>query len=166
LYICPEPEGLPQALQTLVSIVADSKAIYFKVAGTATSILRPDKLVVYFRSLNDLIRMANKFAGLSPELRSQEAPFTARLDHQGLLSWGVDPNHHASGGWSSNGESWRLWVTNRLAAFIIAAQQSRPPIEDASAYALQRMQMDGVDVASWIPTSTWLRAMTEAEGSA
>ena len=52
-------------------------------------------------------------------------------------------------GWQER-ESWRLWVTNRLAVALVAARRDGAAVEPWR-YALARAELDGVDVATWAP---------------
>lgn len=84
---------------------------------------------------------------------AQGVPFTAPLGDDGLLSWGMDPPAAAqSHAWAER-ESWRLWVTNRLATAILAASVA-PTVAGAPtpwAYAMTRIRLDRVDPVTWTP---------------
>jgi hypothetical protein len=78
-------------------------------------------------------------------------PFTAALTPDGLLSWGVDPPRSSClPGWRGV-ESWRLWVTDRLARALLRARSlgcaDLPPWR----YARLRLALEGVDTAEWLP---------------
>jgi hypothetical protein len=81
-------------------------------------------------------------------------PFTAALDDDGLLSWGVDPpaaQHLLN--WQPR-ESWRLWLTNRLANALLTARGTPAPTakpREPWEYALERLRLDGVDTDTWAP---------------
>ena len=52
-------------------------------------------------------------------------------------------------------ESWRLWLTNRLANALLTAKRT-PASSSASSlrpwqYALERLRLEGVDTSSWTP---------------
>jgi hypothetical protein len=88
------------------------------------------------------------------ELRDVPAhgvPFTGTLAPSGVLSWGLDPpSDDALPEWRER-ESWRLWVTNRLALYLLTAKQSRCASPSAWDFALHRLCLDGVDVKTWTP---------------
>ena len=93
-------------------------------------------------------------AQLSSELAgcpSQGVPFTAELaGSEGLLSWGMDPprSQHMLE-WQER-ESWRLWVTNRLALALVAARRDGGLLEPWQ-YALARIELEGIDATTWTP---------------
>ena len=79
-------------------------------------------------------------------------PFTAALADDGLLSWGMDPPHSDRiPGWSGI-ESWRIWVTNRLARNILRARALGSGGLEPWHYALMRLGLEGVDTDGWLPT--------------
>jgi len=155
LYVSPHPEALPDVFETLLRVLADSKADRFKVGSDGPGILRPDKLVVYFDELEHLQACAES---LAPEIAGQPAqgvPFAAEVSDDGLLSWGIDPPRREAVLGDSR-ESWRVWVAGRLAAALVAAQER--PNEDLPAwrFALERLRLEGVDVDTWTPSpSLW-----------
>jgi hypothetical protein len=78
-------------------------------------------------------------------------PFSCELgDRDGLLSWGVDPprSEHTLE-WQER-ESWRLWLTNRLALALVGARLDGGALEPWR-YALARVELEGVDTATWAP---------------
>jgi hypothetical protein len=50
-------------------------------------------------------------------------------------------------------ESWRLWVTNRLAIALLAARRSPLRAMTAWEFAVVRLELDGVDIATWAPAA-------------
>ena len=49
-------------------------------------------------------------------------------------------------------ESWRLWLTNRLAVALLAARRDGGPLEPWQ-YALARLEIDGIDPSTWAPSA-------------
>lgn len=154
LYVSPTIDDLPDVLPLALNVLSRNRVRHFKIGRDAAGLLRPDKMVVYFTSDDDLMETAE---GLKRELHGCEAqgvPFTAGLGVDGLLSWGVDP---PAGGhvlpWIGL-ESWRLWVTNRLASALIAARTGEASSMEPWQFALHRLQLDGVDTRSWTPEGT------------
>jgi len=141
-------------LRTTLDVVVASAAVQLKVGRTLGQVLRSDKLVVYFDGLPALQDTA---ARLGPRIAGAAAhgvPFTAPIDAAGLLSWGLDPpDRHV---WTSSGGSFRLWMAQRLAAAITsahaAAGEAGAKAAAAAAFAVQRLQLDGVDTATWTPS--------------
>jgi hypothetical protein len=76
-------------------------------------------------------------------------PFTSDAD-AGLLSWGADPKPKGT----EVGQSWRQWVTGRLATEMVAARNATVDVEPWR-YALERLRLDGIDPQTFIPTGRW-----------
>ncbi len=156
LYISPSPDALRSVFDLVVPVITQSKAFSFKMGKDVFGILRPDKLVVYFEDFAGLQTVAQELQPVLSAFPGQGVPFTAALTSDGMLSWGIDPpTAYNSSIWSTR-ESWRLWVTNRLAVALLAArvapQNSVPPYQ----FALERLRLDGVDTTTWTPVeSIW-----------
>lgn len=155
LYVSPRPEHIRDAFDVVVRTLSLLPAVSFKVANTASGMLRPDKLVAYFRSRADLTEAAEVLGRELAGCEAQGVPFTAPLDGSGLLSWGVDPpDDERALRWLGR-ESWRLWLVQRLGAALSIAKSAR----SASAvepwrFALERVRRHGVDVETWTPPAT------------
>jgi hypothetical protein len=151
LYISPLPEDLPAALSTALELVERSDATKFKVGKHVDGLLRPDKLIFYFRERSAMDRMADRLTPALRALRPHGVPFTAAIPGSGLLSWGADPPRDTRVLSSQERESWRLWVTNRLAAALLVARGSDPTRAPAWQLALERLRLDGINPATWTP---------------
>jgi hypothetical protein len=125
-----------------VDALAATGPVAFKVARRPDGLLRPDKLVAYFASLDGLRRAAARLEPAVRGLRAQGVPFTAAVTEDGLLSWGADPPDRGLG-------SWRAWLCGRLAEHLVDA--SRAGVRDPAAEAARRVAADGVDPATWAP---------------
>jgi hypothetical protein len=151
LYVSPMPEHLPEALRCSVEVLAGVGAMGLKVGSDLSGILRPDKLIGYFSSFDQL---GEAGAELRAQLDGQTAhgvPFTADISPDGLLSWGVDPPPSEQSPGLDGGESWRLWLANRLALSLLAARGAAAPGVEPWKYALERIALDGVDPRTWAP---------------
>jgi hypothetical protein len=152
LYVSPQPEELPAAFRTVVDVLSDSAAYAFKVGCDAIGLLRPDKLVIYFSDYERLEQTARELALRLSGCPAHGVPFTAAIGEDGLLSWGADPRPE-KGILSWQGpESWRLWITNRLAVALISARSSASGTLQPWQFALERLRMENVDTATWAPT--------------
>ncbi len=156
LYVSPLPELVPVAFSAAAGVAEEVGAVALKVGNDAPSFLRPDKIVLYF---SDFDRVSAAAARLSHELAGcpgHGVPFTAELvGNDGLLSFGIDPPRaeHALA-WQDR-ESWRLWLTNRLAVALVAARRDGGSLEPWQ-YALARLELDGIDPSTWVaPTDLW-----------
>src|SRR2546425_2803776 len=149
LYISPACGFIRDAFQTVVEVLADTQAIDFKIGKDLSGLLRPDKLVVYFSSIegcqDTAVLLKEKLAGLP----AHGVPFTCEIADNGLLSWGIDPPAEEQIFNGQESESWRLWVTNRLATALLIAKAGASDRVEAWQYALERLRLDGVDTQSW-----------------
>jgi len=174
LYLSPKPEFLREAFQVFVEVLSDSRAQHFKVGWDAAGLLRPDKMVAYFRGFETLAEAGQKMTARLSGCAAQGVPFTAALEDDGLLSWGIDPVAEW-GTLSWERPSWRLWVTNRLANALVAAKsaantsgaglpacpepgQSPTPRLVPWRFALERLRLENVDTDTWTPLGTFGRS--------
>jgi hypothetical protein len=151
LYISSACEYIRDAFQTTIEALVDMHATDFKIGKDLSGLLRPDKLVVYFSSIeacqDTAALLKQKLAGLP----AHGVPFTAEIAGDGLLSWGVDPPAEEQTFNGQEGESWRLWVTNRLATALLTAKAGWSDKVEPWQCALERLRLDGVDTESWTP---------------
>ena len=155
LYVSPTTETLPEAVRAVASALVDSAGVLgFKVGRTVDGVARPDKMVAYFASLEELHDGADRVRDEAAGCRPHGVPFTAGVTDDGLLSWAMDPprdsprtSRHAGA------SSWRTWVSTRLAEYLLDARASdaRGAGGEPWQVALARLQLDGVDTASWVP---------------
>ncbi|MFD6115527.1 hypothetical protein ACFWG0_36330 [Streptomyces yangpuensis] len=158
LYVSPTPEHLADTVAASVPLIAEAPGVIgWKVADTIGAMVRPDKFMVYLESERALQDLA---AALAPVLAGTDVhgvPFTCDTGLDGLLSWGLDPaaspdRHHALV------DSWRTWVTARLAGGLAQARRAGLTGRQAHFAALQRIQAAGVDPSTWQPTAEPVRA--------
>jgi hypothetical protein len=152
LYVSPVPAALSGVFEEIVAVLAESGASSFKVGADAYGVLRPDKLVAYFPALHPLRAAADALAERLDGTPAHGVPFTCAIGDAGLLSWGSDPIPDA-GTHSRERESWRLWVTNRLADALLHVKAAPSDTVSAETFALARVALDGVDPDSWTPRS-------------
>jgi hypothetical protein len=160
LYVSPSPGLLPALIEPVADALAAAGATQFKLGADLTGVLRPDKLVAYFADRDALVRAAEVLTARLAGTAAQGVPFTAQIDADGLLSWGMDPPPHIAGG----RDSWRTWVVWRLATALVGAASAPETsmVELASTppwrLALARLATDGVDPATFAPTANWAEA--------
>lgn len=151
LYISPRLEALSEVFPIISEMLGSCGAIQFKIGSDCYGLLRPDKLVAYFTNKHDLFEAAavlnTKLAGVPVH----GVPFTAETAADGLISWGVDPR----GTSDVEGRSWRQWVTNRLAAGLLMAKSQTKSTIEPWRFAMERLSLEGVDTATFIPDSSW-----------
>jgi len=157
LYVSPRPEFVREAFAAVVESLKDSGAHHFKVGNDAAGLLRPDKLVLYFRSFDSLQQAAQQILTHLRGCEAQGVPFTAEITGDGLLSWGFDPPPDKGAlAWRER-ESWRLWVTNRLATAMLAARRNGVAEIGPAQFALDRLRLEGIDTDTWAPTDSFGR---------
>lgn len=154
LYISPSCEFLRDAFQTTVKVLSESPVSQFKIGQDVYGLLRPDKLVAYFWSFEALEEAATCLMHKLEGIPAHGVPFTAEIAGNGLLSWGIDPPKAEQVlSWQAR-ESWRLWVTNRLAVALLAAKSAPSEAVEPWQFAIERLRLEGVDTESWTPTAT------------
>lgn len=163
LYISPAMDSLPAAFAATLDVLTDLQTAHFKIGRDLYGLLRPDKLVVYCETFQEIEQVT---AGLVPRLADCTAhgvPFTSELAGAGMLSWGMDPPADQQVlSWQER-ESWRLWITNRLAAALLAAKHAPSSDVPPWLFALERLRLEGVDTESWTPAHTLWTANLMAE---
>jgi len=169
LYVSPEPEALAGSFGEILEALAAARTPQFKIGADASGLLRPDKIVAYFPSFERLAGAAEAIASRLGGIPAQGVPFTSEIRSEsrseiggeGLLSWGADPPaddpHRSRGG----GESWRLWLTHRLAQALLGAWASGSGSMEPWRFALERLRLEGVDTETWTPGALLWR---EGEG--
>ncbi len=150
LYLSPHPDALSEVLPMVARELAATPATQFKLGGTVGGLLRPDKLVVYLRDVEELEETAGSLATALRGARPHGVPFSADLGGDGLLSWGADPPREATPV-GDEAESWRLSVCRRLAEGLRAARRVLLTRTTPERFALTRLALDGVDLASFAP---------------
>lgn len=155
LYVSPRPELLARCFPAIAEVLAAHDVTSFKVGRGVLGLLRPDKVVVYLDDRDALERVAASLAGALGDCPAHGVPFSAELAGDGLLSWGMDPPARERLLDARPQESWRLWVTNRLAGAIVFARAAGCDVEPWE-YAVDRLALEGVDPVTWLPAdSIW-----------
>jgi hypothetical protein len=158
LYVSPQPDALPAAFRAVVEILNDSAAHSFKVGRNAIDLLRPDKLVLYFWDFDPLAQTARDIALALSGFAVHGVPFTSAIGGDGLLSWGIDPlPERGTLSWQGP-ESWRLWITNRLATAIVSARKKHSCPLEPWQFALERLRLENIDTDTWAPTQGFGRS--------
>jgi len=108
--------------------------------------------VIYFSEMDELWETAQRLATALAGCPVHGVPFTAPIgEDDGLLSWGVDPSQEFTTPLWTERESWRLWVTNRLAASLLSAKKNPEANLEPWRFAMERMRLDNVDTDTWTP---------------
>jgi hypothetical protein len=174
LYVSPHPEHVADAFRALARVLADIPGAQMKIGMDAAGLLRPDKIVAYFSSREDLDAAARALANELRGCPAHGVPFTAGFlgssvprvggtedpaFHDGLLSWGIDPpDSERPLSWLDR-ENWRLWVAKSLASALSLAKGATRSAIEPWRFAVERVRRHGVDVDSWTPADTLWRSV-------
>ena len=163
LYVSPAIDALEGALGAVADSLARAPGVSaFKVGADVGGICRPDKLVVYFDRLDDLQQGAAQLGDRLEGCPAHGVPFTAPVTADGLLSWGADPPV-PSGASREAPTSWRMWVTERLAEYLVVAREGSAGTLEPWQFALERLRLSGIDTDTWAPASEmWPTALASA----
>lgn len=157
LYLSVHPDALTEALPIAVEAFVQLGVRSFKVGRDLAGLLRSDKCVAYFATWEDLQQVADTLQRALRGCQAHGVPFSAPLMSDGLLSWGIDPPPDPQLAEWTGHESWRLWMTNRLARALILAQSCRDRDREPWLYALDRLELEGIDTITWTPVEVpWL----------
>jgi hypothetical protein len=162
LYVSPVVNDTREALEAIIGALPHSQGVTgFKVGVGLWGISRPDKILVYFTELDDLYRFADLLRTRLSGCAAHGVPFSAAVSEDGLLSWGADPPRGATGGERTT--SWRMWVTWRLAEYLVSARTAALNTLEPWQYALERLSLAGIDTDTWIPANgMWPAALEMA----
>lgn len=149
LYVSPLDSVREVIRETLAVAVELGIPAVKTGANLQYAILRPDKIILYVRDRSQLDEAARRLKRRLRGCRAHGVPFTADLSEDGLLSWGADPPQEERKLDTSERESWRLWVTNRLASALIEARTASGV--EPWRFAMERLRLEGVDIQSWAP---------------
>jgi hypothetical protein len=143
--------GVPAALRAVADTLAGTRGVIgFKIGRDLRGLHRPDKLVAYFTEVDALQTTAARLKSALQGTPAHGVPFTAEVTCDGLLSWGVDPSNEQRTLIDPFERSWRGWITNRLAEYLVAIK-ARSSRDEAWHFALERLRLDGVDIDTWVP---------------
>ncbi|MFN7936806.1 MAG: hypothetical protein U0R19_26030 [Bryobacteraceae bacterium] len=148
LYFSPRPEQLHDTFPEFLAQVTRAGSMAFKTGRNAAGLLRPDKVVAYFHSEEQVLEAARLIERALAGCRGHGVPFSAPIGDSLLVSWGADPPAEE---WELR-ESWRLWVTNRLAVHLKAAQAAGDA--NPQQFALHRMRLENIDTGTWTACQT------------
>lgn len=147
VYVSPLPDDMPAVFKIVRGKLADSDAHAMKTGRVASAMLRPDKLIVYFRDISSALAFAGKLLGDTSSFAGHGVPFTYQLNGgTSLISVGVDPP-----GKFGIENSWRRYVTDKLALAIQGAHRANA--EDIFEFIRTYMAMFGVDIDEWRPVN-------------
>ncbi len=161
-YVSVAPEQSPDAFSHAVHALVETGPTAFKVAADAHGFFRPDKLIVYFDSWRRLTAFARALIPRLEGLRPHAVPFTAVLDSVARLSWGVDFPAHVNLLKANESESWRMWVSRRLADALCEARREGLTSDESVQFALDWVWLDGVDPHTWAADATLLADLARA----
>ena len=154
LYVSPHPEQVGDSIAAVADVLGDRAGVVgFKVARDVGGLCRPDKLVCYFSRVEDLHEAVGALQPRLEGIAAHGVPFTAPIDADGLLSWGLDPPDDPANPTVRTGESWRLRVTRLAAELLVTARGSHSRTREPWELALDRLRLAGIDPDTWVPSA-------------
>ena len=126
----------------------------FKIGGSLQGILRPDKLILYVRGEESVWSVARELSVVLRGCEARGVAFSAPIEDEGLLSWGMDPSAHSSVGFAG-GCSWRTFIAQRIAAAMSRAALVEDLSDQLIEFALARLRLEGIEPNGWRPASDW-----------
>lgn len=152
LYVSPRCEFVPEAFAATVATFTEARTPVFKTGCDVYGLLRPDKLIGYFWSYEEMQSTATRLQERLADCPAHGVPFTAEISGDGILSWGIDPpDDEVVLGVGQ--ESWRSWLARRMATALLEASQARLDGVQPWELVLGRLWLDGVDTDTWTPTT-------------
>jgi hypothetical protein len=155
LYVSARIEAMPRVFAMAVRAMKRAGCPSFKVGRHGEGVCRPDKLVAYFASLDQLRECASLIEAeliaskVDPSL-AHGVPFTAPVDEAGFLSWGMDPPSLASvPDWLAH-QSFRQWLSSRVAVAVLSAKAGAST-DEIVPFVRARVELDGIDPDTWAP---------------
>ena len=146
VYFSPVPRHLPEVFRLVRDAASVSEAHAMKIGGVLSAILRPDKLIVYFKNHANAYNFAQEMSLQLLTYDCHAVPFSYQVNPDNpLVSMGVDPPEEYGG----ESLSWRLYVTHKLSLAIHGAR--RTSAAGVMEYLHSYMRMIGVDIAKWKP---------------
>jgi hypothetical protein len=155
LYVSAGVDAMPLLFGVTVRAMKRTGCEHFKIGRRAEGVCRPDKMILYLATLEQLRDCASRIeaellsSGLPPAT-AHGVPFTAGIDCAGFLSWGMDPPELGQVTAAYQRQSFRQWVASRVAIAVLSAK-SAGKREDVVPFVLDRVALDGVDTATWSP---------------
>jgi hypothetical protein len=155
LYVSAQIEAIPRVFALALRALKRTGCTQFKIGRRAEGMCRPDKMVAYFSSLDELRECAARIesdlgrSDVSPCL-AHGVPFAAGIDAAGFLAWGMDPPELTNAAELRDVQSWRQWIAARVAIAILSAKASVRG-DDLVAFVLQRIALEGIDPQTWSP---------------
>jgi hypothetical protein len=154
IYVSPAFDVLPDVLPITLEALRWSPVSRLKAGGDLPGLLRPDKIVAYFRTREELDETASRLAERLNGWPAHGVPFTAGIPGAGLLSWAMDPPAEEFVPALGSRQSWRWWVAWRLAGALVTARRDHAP--EPCLRAREVLRGEGVDPDSWTPPKAWL----------
>ena len=148
LYINPKPSHLTDTLCIVSETLKVFDVISFKVGKGSRGILRPDKLVAYFDSIEILMEAAKVLQKKLKDVPAHPVPFTALYDEKGLITWGMDPKTE-----KDERKSWRQWIIEKLTNSIVNTSEKNAKYDTA----LTSLSIEGINPSTFRPGAKWTK---------
>jgi len=148
IYVSPVPRDfLPVALGVM-KICSQLSCRLLKVPAAIEYVSRPDKIVIYTDSWSLTQQVAAALTDEFKAFSSHGTPFTSPWDTHGLISWACDS--HLPAGTLSSGMTWRVWLSQEVAASIYRLRHQSFSVERWVDEVLLDVEQNlGISVINW-----------------
>lgn len=151
LYVSPQVDDVPTVLKHLVGNFTSDNIRQFKVGCDLAGLTRPDKIVAYFSSFEELEQVAQKLSTFLNGFKPHGVPFSCDISGSGILSWGLDPPKY-SGARVNETQSWRFWIARTIAAAMVEEGKANESEERSLHSIYEKIRLAGVNTDTWAPT--------------
>lgn len=145
LYVSPTPADSRAAFASVTETCCTLAVPAFKIGADVDGILRPDKIVLYFATLEATAAAAAELRRHLDGCGVQGVLFSQPLDERGLLSRAADPLAQPLE--TAEGNSWRMYVASCAARSLkLASMQAVTP---GPPDLLLNLRLSGIDPNDW-----------------
>jgi hypothetical protein len=149
IYVSPHLDELPNVIRHIGETAVKFGAAATKIGTEVRTLLRPDKLLVYFRDLKKALSYGRYLDANINCNRTQAVPFSYPIGLSGLISIGFDPPTSVRWTYGLEGGSWRLLVSTCIAETIVSVRESRPA--DVLQEIHRQLRAKNIDPLRWKP---------------
>jgi hypothetical protein len=114
LYLGLDPKILSSSFDLVIDQLLQLDPIGVKWGATQKHLLRSDRFIVYYHSMNQIVKASEIVMQAINGLHFQDVPFTMRINPTSVVSYGIDPV-----GASQKQISWRSEICKNIAEFAL-----------------------------------------------
>jgi hypothetical protein len=114
LYLGLDPKVLSSSFDLVIDQLLHLDPIGVKWGAKEKYLLRSDRFMVYYHSMDQIVKASEMVMQAINGLHFQDVPFTIRINPTSAISYGIDPS-----GASQKQISWRSEVCKKIAEFAL-----------------------------------------------